>query len=347
MQENWMVPSIFSCASGPQAAEIDVASGWGSIDNARAVLERHWDTFINQTDFDYLASIGINTVRLPIGYWTLGPSFVTGTPFERFASVYRDSWVRLLRAINIASQSGIGVLVDLHGAPGSQNGQSHSGISDGQTNMFSDPGNVNKTIGVLTFLAQQLYNITNVVGIQLLNEPVNVNELPDFCRRLTSRIQLSPYLTSSIFGDSQVITAMRAQFSPGSTFPLYIHDGFDLERFSDFIANRTDFIVEDHHSYFVFTPQDDSEPANQHTGDVEGPIAGELGAASSEERGNLVIDEWSCALTDESLSTQKDPTGARRQFCTGQMNVYANVSAGWGFWCEWCCHYFPHLHSCF
>lgn len=181
VQENWMVPSLFACASEPRSAEIDIASGWGSVDNARTVLERHWDTFINQSDFDYLASIGINTVRLPIGYWTLGPTFLTGTPFEPYASVYENAWPRFVRAINMAAQSNIGVLVDLHGAPGSQNGQPHSGISDGQTRLFSDTTYMDKTMQVLTFLVEQLQNATNIAGIEIVNEPNDVAELPDFC----------------------------------------------------------------------------------------------------------------------------------------------------------------------
>ena len=184
VQENWMVPSLFTCASGPRSAEIDVASGWGSVDNARAVLERHWDTFINQTDFDYLANVGINTVRLPIGYWTLGPTFVTGTPFEPYASVYTNSWPRFVRAINMAAQSGIGVLVDVHGAVGSQNGQPHSGISDGQTRLFNSTVYMDKTIEIYMFLAAQLQNVTNIVGIEILNEPNDSPELSDFCKPL-------------------------------------------------------------------------------------------------------------------------------------------------------------------
>lgn len=83
VQEQWMNPSLFTCASGRQQAELDVASGWGNVNNARQVLERHWDTWITEEDFTYLATIGmectlvsstggkltsgINTVRLPIG----------------------------------------------------------------------------------------------------------------------------------------------------------------------------------------------------------------------------------------------------------------------------------------
>lgn len=179
--EQWMTPSIFTCAAGSQISELDIASGWGSTDSARAVLERHWDTFINQSDFEYLASIGINTVRLPIGYWSLGPDFCKDTPFDAVADVYQNSWNRIVRAINMAGEAGIGVLVDLHGAVGSQNGQPHSGISDGATNLFSDESNIEKTINALNYLMQQLAYITNVVGIQILNEPQNVPGLRDFC----------------------------------------------------------------------------------------------------------------------------------------------------------------------
>lgn len=182
-----MTPSLFSCAADNQISELDIASGWGSTDNARAVLERHWDTFINESDFQYLASIGINTVRLPIGYWSLGPDFCQDTPYAPVADVYQNSWSRIVRTINLAGSVGIGVLVDLHGAPGSQNGQQHSGISDGATNLFDNPQYVNQTVTVLTYLMRQLAWTTNVIGIQLLNEPQNVPSLPDFC-------EYSPFL---------------------------------------------------------------------------------------------------------------------------------------------------------
>lgn len=183
-----MSPSLARCASGTKASELDVATGWGSPESARYLLERHWDTWITQSDFQYLASIGINTVRLPIGYWNLGPYYCQDTPFAGVAQVYINSWSRIVRAINMAAESGIGVLVDLHGAVGSQNGQSHSGISDGATNMFNDPSNMKKTIDVLMFLVQQLASVTNVVGIQLLNEPKNVPELTDFCKSVPSYV---------------------------------------------------------------------------------------------------------------------------------------------------------------
>ncbi|KAG8817480.1 Glucan 1,3-beta-glucosidase 3, partial [Serendipita sp. 411] len=62
--EGWMAPSLFTCASGPAISELDVAKGWNG--QSKAVLERHWDTFITEDDFAWLAGIGINTLRLPL-----------------------------------------------------------------------------------------------------------------------------------------------------------------------------------------------------------------------------------------------------------------------------------------
>lgn len=67
VQESWMNPTLFQCASGQAQSELDVASGYGGVAGAQSALEAHWDTWITESDFAYLASIGINTVRLPIG----------------------------------------------------------------------------------------------------------------------------------------------------------------------------------------------------------------------------------------------------------------------------------------
>jgi hypothetical protein len=334
VHENWMTPSVFTCAAGSRASELDIATGWGSPSNARAVLEHHWDTWITQDDFAYLAGIGINTVRLPLGYWSLGPDFTYGTDFAAVAEVYSGSWWRVKRAISWAASHGIGVLVDFHGAPGSQNGQSHSGISTGKTGLFNSEDNMSKAINALTYLTQQLGGVTNVVGIQILNEPDNVPSLPAFC---TSPRMCDAVLSLTVLccPDDRAISTMRSSSPHGQTLPLYVHDGFDLDRFSAYVTNRTDFVVEDHHSYFVFTPHDAAEPVRQHTVDIATGTDRALALASGRQRRNLVIGEWSCALTAQSLQNDVDPVEARTSFCSGQEEVYRNETAGWYFWCTY------------
>jgi hypothetical protein len=186
-----MSPSLFLCASGSKVSELDIAYGWGSVEGARSVLERHWDTWITQSDMEYLAGIGINTVRLPIGYWNLGPEHCKGTNYDQVSSVYQNSWPRVKRAINMAGKSGLGVLVDLHGAVGSQNGQGHSGVSDGVTGLFQSQNNMDSTANVLNFLMKELASVTNVVGIQMLNEPKDVPELIPFCTLVIPLVRLN------------------------------------------------------------------------------------------------------------------------------------------------------------
>ncbi|KAK0197224.1 glycoside hydrolase [Armillaria mellea] len=312
VHEQWMTPSMFKQASGKQMSEYDIASGCDSIADAQSLLEEHWDTFITEADFEYLASLGINTVRLPIGYWNLGPNFCAGTPFAAVAAVYENAWSRVIRAIGWGSLYGIGVLVDLHGAPGSQNGQPHSGISDGQTNLFSDSDNWTKTQDVLIFLAEQLCNVTNVVGIELLNEPQDCDALVHFY--------------------TETIDMIRNLSSSAASLPIYIHDGFNLNRYSDYVSQRSDFVVQDSHQYYVYTPSDASEPASSHAEDIKSQVNNILSNASSHQHGNLYIGEWSCALTPESLGQESDPNWSRINFCTAQMQVFSNDASGWAFW---------------
>lgn len=81
----------------------------------------------------------------------------------------------------MAAMAEIGVLVDLHGAVGSQNGQPHSGISDGHAGLFNSAANTEKTLAVLTALTRRLCKVTNIVGIEILNEPLDSPELVEFC----------------------------------------------------------------------------------------------------------------------------------------------------------------------
>ncbi len=65
------------------------------------------------------SAAGLNHVRLPIGFWAYDVS--GGEPYIQGQAEYLD------RAIGWAGNHGLKVLIDLHGAPGSQNGFDNSG----------------------------------------------------------------------------------------------------------------------------------------------------------------------------------------------------------------------------
>ncbi|MGC4099388.1 MAG: cellulase family glycosylhydrolase [Nitrospira sp.] len=131
----------------------------GAGSKAADRLRRHRDSFITDKDFAWLAAHGLNAVRLPVGYWVLEntPPFVTGAE-------------TLDRALRQAGQHGIHVLVDLHGAPGSQNGNDHSG-RQGPINWPKHPENIARTLDVVEQLAVFCKRYENLLGIELLNEP--------------------------------------------------------------------------------------------------------------------------------------------------------------------------------
>lgn len=114
-------------------------------------------------------------------------------------------------------------------------GQQHSGVSDGQTNLFSSPDNIMKTIQVLQFLTRTFVNVPNIVGIQLLNEPANVPEVWDF------------YNTA--------LDALRTVTPEAQSFPFYLHDAFDLEKGSSYVMSRgREWNVLDHHACRLQSP---------------------------------------------------------------------------------------------
>lgn len=110
-------PSLLSCVVRDDwESELDFLEACMTEEQAKEALEDHWSTFVNERDFEYLSSIGINSVRIPIGYWIV-TVFATG-PFKKYEYVYQSAWKWFLQMISIAAKYKIGVLVDLHGAPG-------------------------------------------------------------------------------------------------------------------------------------------------------------------------------------------------------------------------------------
>ena len=40
-------------------------------DQANAVFAKHWETFIDQAEVNLMVQYGINSVRIPIGFWII------------------------------------------------------------------------------------------------------------------------------------------------------------------------------------------------------------------------------------------------------------------------------------
>ncbi|EOA88059.1 glycoside hydrolase family 5 protein [Exserohilum turcica Et28A] len=136
---------------------------------AKSTLEKHYSTFITKQSFIEIREAGLDHVRFPFGYWMV-------QTYDGDVYVPQVSWRYLLRGIEYCRQNGLRVNLDLHGAPGSQNGWNHSGRQGviGWLNGTNGDQNGQRTLDVhhklSVFFAQDRYkNIVTMYG--LVNEP--------------------------------------------------------------------------------------------------------------------------------------------------------------------------------
>jgi len=88
-----------------------------SLAERKRRMEEHWNTWITEDDIIWIAARGINSVRVPIGYWMVAPD----PPFIEGQFKYLE------RLFKWCERHGLAVLLDFHGLKGSQQGQATSG----------------------------------------------------------------------------------------------------------------------------------------------------------------------------------------------------------------------------
>lgn len=326
--EPWISDVPFRSAHAPGQSDLDVARGA----NARLTLETHWDTWIKVEDWAWLVEKGINTVRVPIGYYHLcgaDPSVLTNTVFHDFEYVFTGAWARITRAIETASQHGIGVLLDLHAAPGKQNNDAHAGTSEPPT-FFSSKQHRQHTLHVLRVLLLSLIShsppLPNVIGIELLNEPS------------------PPSASSHTILKEWYASAIKELNALDPNMPLYIGDCWCTDEYAEFIESLPgtgqedgSFVVLDHHLYRCFTDSDIHTSAESHAQALSNPgapthqtfarVTEKIGRAR--RGGGLVIGEWSGALNPGSMTGDH---GEWRRYIEAQLGLYEMTCAGWFFW---------------
>jgi len=176
---DWVGTSIQAYTDGINNAEV-----------AKRNLDDRAANWINECDYAQIAQLGLNTVRLPIGYWALGDKFPDTPmlpPFNKWTSVYNNTLEQIHTHFKWAQKYGLGVLLDLHGAPGSQNGADHSGNS-GNTDLYNSDININTTVNVLRRLTEIFKEYDNMVGIELFNEPRDPDKLKKIYREAYPKI---------------------------------------------------------------------------------------------------------------------------------------------------------------
>jgi aryl-phospho-beta-D-glucosidase BglC (GH1 family) len=70
--ERWIADAPFRHAAHPGQSDLDVAKG----QDAKAILEEHWNNWITESDWAWLKERGFNAVRIPVSSALFPPLFL-------------------------------------------------------------------------------------------------------------------------------------------------------------------------------------------------------------------------------------------------------------------------------
>ncbi|MDI1230819.1 MAG: glycoside hydrolase family 5 protein [Methylobacter sp.] len=165
--EKWMTPSVFEGLDAVDETSYCVELGV----KAEQALKKHWDSFITREDFVWLANVGINAVRIPLGHWIFGPDYPYHANYGEVTHPFVSGGIAVLdRAFDWAEELGLLIVLDLHAAPGCQNGFDNGGIKD-VCEWHTKPEYIEHSLSVLERLAERYHHRPALHAIEVLNEP--------------------------------------------------------------------------------------------------------------------------------------------------------------------------------
>ncbi|KAG2022873.1 exo-beta-1,3-glucanase [Coprinopsis cinerea AmutBmut pab1-1] len=274
--EPWITPSLFDNTGDPRIIDEWTFGLYQDKDKAYTALKQHWETWITEKDFEDIAAAGLNHVRLPIGYWAF--EVAPDEPYIQGQLEYLD------RAITWAQKYNLKVIIDLHGAPGSQNGFDNSGQKMDYPTWHTKQSNVDRTNAVIQRIADLYKDRTGVVpAIAPLNEPAGF-----FGADVLS-------VTRQYWLDSYGNIRYPYGNDATSNTVVIIHDAFEpTANWKDFMPYpQYEGVILDTHIYQVFNNDQVAWSEDQH-------IRGICDRASAMTDSGMwtVVGEWSPARTD-------------------------------------------------
>jgi endoglucanase len=162
MLEMWMLTIDHGQFSDQYEFEANLTRRFGGSEKDR-LMEVYRENWITPRDFKNIKSFGFNVIRLPFNYRLLQDD---DKPFE----LREDAFKWLDRAVDMAEDAGLYVILDLHGVPGGQSIDHTTGRSD-QNKLWDDPVNGERTAWLWKKIANRYKDRASVAGYDVINEP--------------------------------------------------------------------------------------------------------------------------------------------------------------------------------
>jgi len=143
-----------------------IANAYGE-NKAEEFWQKFYKSMIDENDFEFLKSLGINTLRIPFNYRLIEND-------QKPYSYMEEGFKEIDRILGLCEQYELYAILDLHAAVGGQNPDWHSDNAIGESLFWEYADFRKRTISLWKYIAKRYASNRWVAAYDLLNEPVVV-----------------------------------------------------------------------------------------------------------------------------------------------------------------------------
>ncbi len=297
--EKWMSPELFA---GTTAEDEYYLPTQLSKEVYEARIKQHRAEYITERDFVTIKGMGLDAVRIPVPYFIFGDR-------EPFIGCIEE----LDHAFNWAERYGLQILIDLHTAPGSQNGFDNGGIS-GICIWSQQPDEVEFVLTVLERLAERYGDRKALWGIEVINEPIlegkweQMGVQQRYIPVNEEWARMTKPNTESFIKQFYLDAYDRIMAHMGEDKHVVIHDAFELKIWKDFMREeKYKNVVLDTHQYLMMAEMSGcGQTVEGYQGFVKEHYEKEI--AEMQQYFPVIVGEW-CLFN--SLAVGRDTKGGQ------------------------------------
>lgn len=270
LMEPFITPSVFDNTLDDKIVDEWTFGERQDEEVATKAVNDHLETFITEDDFAQIRAAGLTHVRIPVPHWAFDKRdfepFIVGNRVEKL----RD-------ALEWCRDHDLKAWIDLHSAPGGQNGFDNDGQLLDQPTWHKDQAQVERTLYAIQEIKNEFATpeYEDVVeAIELLNEPAT-------------------------FADEGMVSVLKNYYQSGFDIidgetEVVLHDGFKED--SHYWDGFLDGTKLDVHRYQVFSP-DELKRTDEERIATACSYKQTLQEVTDQHH-FAVVGEWTAAITD-------------------------------------------------
>ncbi|KAE8136074.1 glycoside hydrolase superfamily [Aspergillus pseudotamarii] len=321
IMEKWMASTEWSSLGcGDYKSEWDCVKGIGQ-DAANTAFKKHWQTWITTDDITRMVSYGLNTIRIPVGFW-MHEELINDNEYYPRNNAMED----LTNVCQWASDADMYIIIDLHGLPGAQEpNQPFTGRYVDPPQFYQSDENAERAYKFYEWILEQIHAnrsaFKNVGALELVNEPLQNTENDDtnwmvehFYPTAIDRIRAKEADLSVSDADALHVTVMDDKWDSGGNPTRSLND-----------TQKKNLLFDDH-NYEIYLVR------NAET--IDDMITDACGDNRTSIVSPKIVGEWSLAFDntgDNFLPMTGDHAKSYAKWFSAQQRRYEALD-GWVFW---------------